>query len=56
VWVVTLGFARPVGSGGMANPLGVMAARPREYKRIRIDANTGDFLGMEIRTLPTPDN
>ncbi len=49
VWRVTLGFARP-GSG-----IGIGAfMQQRAFKRIRIDADTGEFLGMEIRQLPSP--
>lgn len=45
-WLVTLGFTRP-----SADTFGLLAAPERAYKRIRIDASTGEFLGMEIREL-----
>ncbi len=53
VWLITLGFARPTTSvGGMLAELTAGAGQPRrEYKRVRIDAETGEFLGMQIREL-----
>ncbi len=47
VWLVTLGFTRPTTD----TTFGLLAAPERAYKRIRIDASTGEFLGMEIREL-----
>lgn len=50
-WLVTMGFRRP----GMGTPLGAVLAPPgRAYKRLRINAETGEFEGMEIRQLPAP--
>jgi hypothetical protein len=49
VWLVTLGFTRPSAD----TTFGLLAAPERAYKRIRIDASTGEFLGMEIRELQT---
>lgn len=50
-WLVTIGFQRP--SEG-ASPIGsLLVGQQRAYKRIRIDAQTGEFLGMEIRQLPS---
>lgn len=49
-WYVTLGFTRP----GRGTPLGALMVPQRTYKRIRIDADTGEFQGMEIRQLPSP--
>lgn len=50
-WEVTMGFRRP----GMDTPLGTILAPPgRAYKRLRINAETGEFDGMEIRQLPSP--
>jgi hypothetical protein len=50
VWQVTLGFTRP----GRGQGIGAIMVPQRAYKRIRIDAETGEFLGMEIRQLPSP--
>ncbi len=47
-WYVTLGFARPFHSDDL---LPGLAPSQRAYKRIKIDAKTGEFLGMEIREL-----
>ena len=47
-WLVTIGFTRRVPDESFAS----LAGRPpwqRVYKRIKIDAQTGKFLGMEIR-------
>lgn len=49
-WLVTLSFTRPGGGAGLQSVLGTA----REYKRVRIDARSGSFEGMEIRTLPAP--
>lgn len=46
-WLVTLGFTRPSAD----TTFGLLAAPERAYKRIKIDADTGEFLGMEIREL-----
>lgn len=47
-WNVTLGFARPFQDDDL---LPGLVPSQRAYKRIKIDANTGKFLGMEIREL-----
>ncbi len=47
-WLVTLSFTRPSGTA-----LGAIMAPTRAFKRVRIDAATGEFKGMEIRTLPS---
>lgn len=48
-WLVTVGFTRP------ATGIGSVIAGPRRaFKRVRIDAETGKFLGMEIRELQAP--
>ncbi len=49
-WLITLSFTRPGGGAG----LGAVFGTQREYKRVRIDASTGEFKGLEIRTLPAP--
>lgn len=49
-WLVTLSFTRPGRSVG----IGAIMGPEREYKRVRINASTGDFEGVEIRTLPAP--
>ncbi len=57
VWLVTLGFHRPKSvsavqpSGGMHNFLPVRAVQieNRVYKIVSIDANTGDFVKMDMR-------
>lgn len=54
-WLVTISFVRPAGRGaGIGAGIGAIMGTAREYKRVRIDASTGDFEGMEIRTLPAP--
>lgn len=50
-WLITMSFSRP-GRGG-SGIVGFMSPG-RAFKQVRIDAKTGDFLGMEIRTLPKP--
>jgi hypothetical protein len=52
VWLVTVGFTRPTSSVGSAIA-GLAGGSRREYKRVRIDAETGTFLKMEIRELPS---
>jgi hypothetical protein len=50
-WNVTLGFTRP---GTIGANIAQALAQPtsnRVYKRIRIDAKTGDFKGMTDRML-----
>ncbi|MGI8910877.1 MAG: hypothetical protein ACR2JR_10050 [Rubrobacteraceae bacterium] len=47
-WNVTLGFARPFHGDEL---LPGLVPSQRAYKRIKIDTNTGEFLGMEIREL-----
>ncbi len=49
VWLVTIGFNRPSGPAALGSRLSVAAPAGRTYKRIRIDAQTGEFMGMEIR-------
>lgn len=50
-WLVTMGFTRP----GRGMPIGAIMAPPmRAFKRLKIDARTGEFDGMEIRQLPAP--
>jgi len=44
-WYVTVGFTRPAGS--VAGLIG--AGSRRVYKQTRIDKETGEFLGMQIR-------
>lgn len=46
-WLVTIGFTPPNRSSG----LGALVAPPRVLKRIKIDAETGEFMGMQIRNL-----
>lgn len=51
-WDVTLGFTRPgrtMTGGALSNVL--PAERPRAYKRVKIDAQTGEFVGMTDRDL-----
>lgn len=50
-WYVTLGFTRP---GATAFNIGSLAPPPpsgRAYKRIKINAETGEFEGMTDRLL-----
>lgn len=50
VWLVTIGFNRPGRlTTALGSPLSVAAPVGRAYKRVRIDAQTGEFIGMEIR-------
>lgn len=49
VWLVTIGFNRPSGLAALSSPVSVAAPSARTYKRIRINAQTGEFMGMEIR-------
>ena len=60
IWSVTVGFARPWSKERVeANPWSPMATAPfkprypieRDYKRVRIDAKSGEVIGMEIREL-----
>lgn len=52
VWQVTVGFTRPNTAKSDIGAIGQALAGPRRaFKRVRIDANTGEFLGMEIREL-----
>lgn len=55
VWLVTIGFNRPGGLSALGSSMSVVAPAGRTYKRVRIDAQTGEFLGMEIRQ-PNLDN
>lgn len=51
-WEVTLGFTRPgrtMSTGGLSGV--IPTERPRAYKRIRINAKTGEFGGMTDRNL-----
>ena len=52
-WLVTVGFTRPLSPRTSAVGAALSGSR-RAFKRVRIDAKTGDFLGMEIRELQTP--
>lgn len=59
-WLVTLGFTRPVTDAGgllsvLATPSPAQRLSLRAYKRMRIDASTGEFEKMEIRNIPPPD-
>jgi hypothetical protein len=49
-WNVTLGFRRPTPLGGIGT-MTIGEPRNRLYKRIRIDARTGEFKGMTDRRL-----
>ena len=51
VWNVTVGFTRPVTATSELGAIGQTLANKRAFKRVRIDARTGEFLGMEIREL-----
>ncbi len=44
-WHITVRFTRPTTIGG------ALAGPRRAFKRVRINAETGEFLGMEIREL-----
>lgn len=48
-WLVTVGFTRPAPTSGAIGQ--ALAGARRAFKRIKIDAKTGKFLGMEIREL-----
>lgn len=50
-WLITMSFSRPPrgSGGGIAQFIGT----GREYKQVEIDAD-GEFVEMEIRTLPKP--
>ena len=50
-WRVTVGFTRP---GSFAALGGIGSPRRRAFKQVRIDAETGEFRNMQIRTLPDP--
>lgn len=61
-WLVTLGFTSPLGDvGSNVGILGMALVSPsqrlsqRTYKRVRIDATSGEFGGMEFRNIPPPD-
>lgn len=43
LWLITLGFLRPEDN--------VIGEPKREYRRFEIDAKTGDFKSMTIRTV-----
>jgi hypothetical protein len=47
-WLVTMGFTRPFQG---STPIGALAVPQRAYKRIKVDAKSGEFLGMEDRQL-----
>ncbi|MBA4114928.1 MAG: hypothetical protein H0X71_00465 [Rubrobacter sp.] len=52
VWEVTVGFTRPNTATSDMSTIGRALARPgRAYKRVKINADTGEFLEMEIREL-----
>jgi hypothetical protein len=50
VWLITMGFTPP--GSKIPTVAGIqMGSRPRTYKRIRLDAETGAFKGMTDREL-----
>lgn len=49
-WLITMSFSLPRPATG----LGSVLPPGRALKQVRIDAKTGEFLDMEIRTLPRP--
>ena len=56
-WLVTVGFTRPntaTDIGAIGEALAGTRRALRAFKRVRIDANTGAFLGMQIRELQAP--
>lgn len=50
-WQVTVGFTRPITAASDLGAVGQALLPRRAFKRVMIDANTGRFLGMEIREL-----
>ncbi len=48
-WYVTLGFSRPGRSE--QSVLGALTLPQRVFKRVKVDAKTGRFLGMDDRQL-----
>jgi hypothetical protein len=58
-WAVTLGFYRPrpvsVNQGAVAGIFQpITQLENRDYKTVYIDAETGEFVKMEIRPAPCP--
>ena len=53
-WLITVGFTRPVTTAGGALGAAFVGPPRRVYKRVKIDAQAGEFLGMEIRELQVP--
>jgi hypothetical protein len=51
IWQVTVGFTRPVTATSDLGAIGQEISPRRVFKRVRIEASTGEFLGMEIREL-----
>ena len=50
VWLVTLSVERPL------SPIGAALGRTRDYKTVKVDAETGNILSMKIRELSTGFN
>lgn len=54
-WLVTVGFTRPSRLSHFAKAMGqdyaTVDPNLRDYKRIKLDANTGEFKGMRDRRL-----
>jgi len=50
-WIITMSFSQPRGTTG---GLGQILPPGRAFKQVRIDAETGEFMDMQIRTLPSP--
>jgi hypothetical protein len=48
-WLITIGFTEHSSEGGPLGPL----ASSRRYKRFKIDAETGEVVSMEIRSVET---
>lgn len=54
-WLVTVGFTRPSTSAGESVVTALAGMTPRRaFKRVKIDAETGKFIEMQIRELPSP--
>ena len=50
-WLITMSFSRPPrGAGG----IGQILSAGRAFKQVRIDGKTGEFMDMEIRSIPEP--
>jgi hypothetical protein len=56
LWAVTLGFYRPksitIKGGGIGSMLRPAQVENRDYKTVFINANSGEFVKMEIRPAP----